>query len=156
LTDPSLLERAKKIVVGGRDCLLDCIDTGVPHAVSFVDCLESCTVFETGRQIRRHAAFQPRGTNADFAQVIDRHKIKIRTYERGVEDETLACGTGAVASVLAAASRGLMDSPVDVIVQSGETLRVYFSRKNDRFGEIYLEGRVKMVYQGCLFEEAYK
>ena len=88
--------------------------------------------------------------------VIDRHKIRVRTYERGVEDETLACGTGDVAAVLAAASRGLVETPVDVIVQSGETLRVYFTKKGDRFGEVYLEGKVKIVYSGLLFEEAYK
>ena len=82
--------------------------------------------------------------------------MKVRTYERGVEDETLACGTGVVASVLAAAGRGLVDSPVDVTVQSGEVLRVYFTRRDDRFEEIYLEGKVKMVYQGLLFEEAYR
>jgi diaminopimelate epimerase len=80
----------------------------------------------------------------------------VRTYERGVEDETLACGTGDVASVLAAASRELVDSPVDVLVQSGETLRIYFTKKGDLFGEIYLEGKVKIIYQGLLFEEAYK
>jgi diaminopimelate epimerase len=156
LTDPSPLKTAEKIVVDGRDCVLDCIDTGVPHAVSFMDSLETCNVVETGRRIRRHDAFQPRGTNADFAEVRDRHKMKVRTYERGVEDETLACGTGVVASVLAAAGRGLVDSPVDVVVQSGETLRVYFTKKDNCFQEIFLEGQVKMVYQGFLFEEAYK
>ncbi len=82
--------------------------------------------------------------------------MKVRTYERGVEDETLACGTGVVAAVLAAAGRGLVDSPVDVAVRSGDTLRVYFSRAADGFKEIYLEGNTKMVYQGLLFEEAYK
>ncbi len=82
--------------------------------------------------------------------------MRVRTYERGVEDETLACGTGVVASVLAAAARHFVDSPVDVTVQSGEILRVYFSRAGDVFREIYLEGKVKMVYQGVLFEEAYR
>jgi diaminopimelate epimerase len=135
---------------------LDFVDTGVPHAVTFVDNLETCTVFEWGLKIRRHEYFQPRGTNANFAMVIDRHKIQVRTYERGVEDETLACGTGDVASVLAAASRGLVDSPVDVLVQSGETLRICFTKKGDRFGEIYLEGKVKIIYHGFLFEEAYQ
>ena len=75
---------------------------------------------------------------------------------QGVEDETLACGTGVVASVLAGASRGLVDSPVDVIVHGGETLRIYFTKKEDRFDEIYLEGKVKIIYHGFLFEEAYK
>ncbi len=156
LTDPSRVILGKKIALEGREFILDIVDTGVPHAVNFVDNLESCRVFDWGRKIRNHEHFQPKGTNANFAAVIDRHKMKVRTYERGVEDETLACGTGAVAAVLAAAERGLVDSPVDTIVQSGETLRIYFTRKDDRFGEIYLEGKVKIVYQGFLFEEAYK
>jgi diaminopimelate epimerase len=156
LTDPSPLAIGKVILLNGEECTLDCIDTGVPHAVCFVASAEACDVVATGRQIRRHEDFQPRGTNANFALVYDRHKMRVRTYERGVEDETLACGTGAVASVLAAAGRNLVDSPVDVTVQSSEILRVYFTRRDDRFEEIYLEGKVKMVYQGMLFEEAYK
>jgi diaminopimelate epimerase len=156
LTDPSLVNLGKKIVIGGLEFVLDIIDTGVPHAVTFADNLESVDVFEWGKKIRHHESFQPKGTNANFAAVLDRHKLKVRTYERGVENETLACGTGAVAAVLAAAERGFVDSPVETIVKSGETLRIYFSRKNDRFEEIYLEGKVKIIYQGFLFEEAYK
>ena len=156
LTEPSPLKIAQMIKIADRDCLLDVIDTGVPHAVSFVADVAACAVVATGRQIRRHDFFQPRGVNADFACVTDRQRMQVRTYERGVEDETLACGTGVVASVLAAAGRGLVDSPVDVTVQSGETLRVYFTRSDERFTEIYLEGKVKIVYQGLLFEEAYK
>jgi diaminopimelate epimerase len=156
LTDPSAVEAGIKIDADGQKFILDSIDTGVPHAVVFVDDLDDCAVFDLGRKIRRHECFQPRGTNANFATVIDRHKIRVRTYERGVEDETLACGTGMVAAVLTAAQRGLVESPTDVLVQSGETLRIYFTKKDDRFGEIYLEGKVKIVYQGFLFEEAYK
>jgi diaminopimelate epimerase len=156
LTDPSPVLSIGVLIFEDGQFVLDFVDTGVPHAVTFVDNLETCTVFEWGRKIRRHEYFQPRGTNANFAMVIDRHKIRVRTYERGVEEETLACGTGDVASVLAAASRGLVDSPVDVLVQSGETLRIYFTKKGDRFGEIYLEGKVKIIYHGFLFEEAYK
>jgi diaminopimelate epimerase len=156
LTDPSAVEAGIKIDADGQKFILDSIDTGVPHAVVFVDDLDDCAVFDLGRKIRRHECFQPRGANANFATVIDRHKIRVRTYERGVEDETLACGTGMVAAVLTAAQRGLVESPTDVLVQSGETLRIYFTKKDDRFGEIYLEGKVKIVYQGFLFEEAYK
>ena len=155
LTDPSSVQAIGKLIFDDCQFILDSVDTGVPHAVTFVDNLEKCTVFEWGRKIRHHDYFQPKGTNANFATVIDRHKIRVRTYERGVEDETLACGTGAVASVLAAASRGLVETPVDVIVQSGETLRIYYTKKDGRFGEIYLEGTVKIVYHGFLFEEAY-
>jgi diaminopimelate epimerase len=156
LTDPSAVEAGIKIDADGQKFILDSIDTGVPHAVVFVDDLDDCAVFDLGRKIRRHECFQPRGANANFATVIDRHKIRVRTYERGVEDETLACGTGMVAAVLTAAQRGLVESPTDVLVQSGETLRIYFTKKDDRFGEIYLEGKVKIVYHGFLFEEAYK
>jgi diaminopimelate epimerase len=156
LTDPSPLKIDQKILLDGREIVLDCIDTGVPHAICFVDDPDACDVFDRGRKIRRHESFQPRGTNANFARVIDRHKMRVRTYERGVEDETLACGTGVVASVLAAAGRNLVETPVDVTVQSGEILRVYFSGRDGRFEEIYLEGKVKIVYQGMLFEEAYK
>ena len=156
LTDPSPLRIAQTIMLNDRECILDCIDTGVPHAVAFIDSVETCAVVGTGRQIRHHEHFAPRGTNVDFAEVLDRRKMKVRTYERGVEDETLACGTGVVASVLAAAGRDLVDSPVDVIVHSGETLRIYFTKKEYRFDEIYLEGKVKIIYQGLLFEEAYK
>lgn len=156
LTDPSPVILGKKIALAGREFVLDIVNTGVPHAVNFVDNIETCPVSDWGRKIRRHEYFQPKGTNVNVAAVLDRHKIKVRTYERGVEDETLACGTGAVAAVLAAAERGLVDSPVDAIVRSGETLRIYFARKGDRFGEVYLEGKVKIVYRGFLFEEAYK
>jgi diaminopimelate epimerase len=156
LTDPSVLKPGQKIILDDQECLLDCIDTGVPHAVSFVDHLDTCAVFEQGRKIRRHESFQPRGTNANFVSVLNRHEMKVRTYERGVEDETLACGTGVVASVLAAAGRGLVETQVDVTVASGEILRVYFNCENDEFSEIYLEGKVKIVYHGFLFEEAYK
>ena len=157
LTDPSPLQigRNRFFLTVGR-FVLDSVDTGVPHAVSFVDNLETCTVFETGRKIRRHEYFQPRGTNCQFCLVLDRHKMKVRTYERGVEDETLACGTGVVASVLAAAAQESGGFTGRCAVQSGETLRIYFTHRDDRFEEIYLEGKVKIVYQGFLFEEAYK
>lgn len=156
LTDPSLLTQNVNLVLAAGECAMDVIDTGVPHAVCFVEFVEAVDVAAAGREIRRHEFFRPRGTNVNFASVFDRHTMRVRTYERGVEDETLACGTGVVASVLAAAGRHLVDSPVDVTVQSGEILRVWFSGEQDRFQEIYLEGKVKMVYQGMLFEEAYR
>lgn len=156
LTDPSPVEASIKIEAEGNNFILDSIDTGVPHAVVFVDDLDKCDVFNDGRKIRYHDHFSPRGTNSDFAVVIDRRNLKVRTYERGVEDETLACGTGMVAAAITAAQRGLVESPVDVLVQSGETLRIYFENQDGLWKEIYLEGRVKIVYQGLLFEEAYQ
>lgn len=156
LTDPSTVEAGIKIEADDQKLILDSIDTGVPHAVVFVEDIDKCDVYNIGRKIRHHKHFAPRGTNANFASVINRDKIKVRTYERGVEDETLACGTGMVAAVLTAAQRGLVESPTDVLVKSGETLRIYFENQNGLWRQIFLEGKVKMVYQGMLFEEAYK
>ncbi|HPD55860.1 MAG TPA: diaminopimelate epimerase [Smithellaceae bacterium] len=156
LTDPSTVSVDQKIVIDGREFALDIVDTGVPHAVNFVPDVASLDVFSWGRKIRYHERFQPKGTNVNYAAVLDRRTLKVRTYERGVENETFACGTGAVAAVLAAAQRNLVDSPADALVQSGDTLRIYFTRQKESFREIYLEGRVKIVYQGYLFEEAYK
>lgn len=154
LTDPSAVETGIEIQADDQILIVDSVDTGVPHAVVFVEDIDNCDVFHYGRLIRYHESFAPRGTNADFAVVINPHKIRVRTYERGVENETLACGTGMVAAVLTAAQHGLVESPVDVLVQSGEVLRIYFENQDGMWREIYLEGRAKMVYQGMLFDEA--
>jgi diaminopimelate epimerase len=156
LTDPSQVKTEIEIEADGQKFILDSVDTGVPHAVVYVNDVDHCDVYHDGRTIRLHQYFSPRGTNANFAAVVDRHHIKVRTYERGVENETLACGTGMVAATITAAQRDLVESPVDVLALSGETLRVYFENQNSLWREIYLEGRVKIVYQGFLFDEAYQ
>jgi diaminopimelate epimerase len=156
LTDPSPVQSEVEIATEGQKFILDIVDTGVPHAIAYVDDLDNYDVQTNGRKIRYHEYFSPRGTNADFVTIIDRRNINLRTYERGVEGETLACGTGMVAAALTAAQRGLVESPVDVLVMSGEKLRVYFENQNGLWREIHLEGKVKIVYHGFLFEEAYK
>jgi diaminopimelate epimerase len=83
------------------------------------------------------------------------HTLRVRTYERGVEDETLACGTGSVAAALIAARKGVVESPVDVRVQGGETLRIHFTQTENGFEKVYLEGKAKVVYQGKLWDEAW-
>ena len=153
---PSGLRRDIDLAMKSGSISIDFINTGVPHAVVHVKDLEAHPVFEEGREIRYHSMFSPAGTNANFISVRNPNYIEVRTYERGVEDETLACGTGLVAAALAAAQRGLVESPVEVLVQSGETLRVYFENQNGFWQEIYLEGKVKIIYHGFLFEEAYK
>ncbi len=125
------------------------IDTGVPHAVVFVDRLEDVDVEKLGRRIRFSELFSPRGANVNFVEVrLDR--IRVRTYERGVEGETLACGTGAVASALVAAKLFNLKSPVEVEVSSGERLKVYF---DGGLKEVFLEGPTTWVYDGVLREE---
>lgn len=144
------------------DCLLHLgfINTGVPHAVFFADSrtqLEDMDVFERGRRIRFHRRFQPAGSNADFAFVSSPHHIVVRTYERGVEAETLACGTGCIAAALLASAMDLAASPVDVLTRSGETLVIHFEKISQEgrigFSDVYLEGDAKVVYEARLWEE---
>lgn len=130
------------------------INTGVPHFVCLVDNLEEYRVVEIGRQIRYHSEFSPAGTNADFVKIINPDRIAIRTYERGVEDETMACGTGAIASALMVSVWNGMGSPAAVETFGGEVLTIFFQRTGEKFSEVYLEGRAKVIYQGYLWEEA--
>ncbi len=156
LTDPHHIRIDFIIIIQEQPFEINFINTGVPHVVYFVRNLDQFDVFQIGREIRYHKEFQPDGTNANFMEVIDRHTIRVRTYERGVEDETLACGTGAVASALISSRKGLVESPVDVRVKSGEILRIHFRKTEAGFEDIYLEGKAKVVYEGRLWDEAYK
>ena len=155
LTEPHGMKANISVTVEGKPIEANFINTGVPHVVLFVHGLDGYDVFNMGRKIRYHKEFQPEGTNANFMEVIDRHVIRIRTYERGVEDETLACGTGAVACALISSSQGLVESPADVRVKSGETLKIYFRKTGGRFEDIYLEGKANVVYEGRIWGEAY-
>lgn len=134
------------------------INTGSPHVVLFVPDVRSYPVVEEGRKIRYSDDFSPGGTNVNFVEVKPGNKIYVRTYERGVEDETLSCGTGVTAAALAASLRGLT-SPVSVEAPGGE-LRVEFNVvKTDQadaaaeqviFRDIYLIGPAKLVFEGDL------
>jgi diaminopimelate epimerase len=129
---------------------LSFVNTGVPHVVHFVDDLEKIDVKTAGASLRYHGEFSPAGTNADFVKIVDKRNIKIRTYERGVEDETLACGTGSVASAIIAAETEKMTSPVTVETRTGEKLKVYFDKIEGDFKNVYLEGKAKLVYEGVI------
>ncbi len=132
----------------------DFINTGVPHLVVAVEDLEDHPVVENGRRIRYHELFRPAGTNADFIRVTGGDSLEIRTYERGVEDETLACGTGAIAAALVSAARGLVRSPVRVSTRGGEELRIHFKEESGGFPEVWLEGNTSVVYRAALSGEA--
>ena len=128
------------------------INTGVPHFVAVVQNLDSLEVKKRGRAIRFHKEFEPKGTNVNFIEPISEMAIRIRTYERGVEAETLACGTGATASAIVAYKKGLVkERPVEVYTKSGELLRIDFDQG---FEEVFLEGGVCKVFEGIFTEEA--
>jgi len=125
------------------------LTAGVPHFVVFVADIETARVVDLGRKIRFHPAFAPQGTNADFCKV-DGGKVFVRTYERGIEGETLACGSGAMAAALVArATRGLPER-VEVVPRSGEALVVDMAMLDE--GKLILEGPAREVYSGSLEE----
>jgi diaminopimelate epimerase len=148
MLDPKDLKLKLQVPMAKGKQELHFVDTGVPHTVVILDALKEVDVKETGRFIRNHKMFAPKGTNVNFISFRPGNSIEVRTYERGVEDETLSCGTGTTASALIAASLKSLKSPVQVLTQSGETLKVYFTKQDGGFEEVYLEGPVKTVFEG--------
>ena len=142
------------LLVNGDTKQVFFLKAGVPHAVYLVEDVEQADVIGIGRATRYHDHFQPQGTNANFVQITGPQEIAIRTYERGVEDETLACGTGSIASSIVCASLGRVTSPVSVVTRSGCILKVYYGeRANGEFDDIYLQGEARVVAEGNLWLE---
>ena len=130
---------------------------GVPHYVIIEDRDDfwNREIRGLGRAIRQHRELQPEGTNVNFVRVRSRKAIEVRTYERGVEDETLACGSGVVASVSVNALKGLVDSPVTVLTRSGISFTVSFATGSDGLSDMKLAGDARVVYRSRLTEESW-
>ena len=155
MTKPFGFEADIDLEAAGQKLRLDFVNTGVPHALAEVGDIENAPIVELGRAIRYHDYFQPAGTNANLFQVKD-SVVCLRTYERGVEDETLACGTGVVAAALVIGGRGLLKPPITVEVRSRERLTVHFTPgKKGEFGDVFLEGPASYVYRGEIDPEAF-
>lgn len=148
LTDPKSAAYHQQIDLPDSTVLVHSIDTGVPHVVMFVDDADKAMVQELGAKIRYHEDFAPQGTNVNFVQKLGGDRIRVRTYERGVEGETLACGTGVTASALVSAQLFGFGSPVKVQVQGGDTLEVSFQRDGDKFSNVQLKGPAEFVFEG--------
>jgi diaminopimelate epimerase len=125
------------------------INTGSPHHLQFVPDVETINVVEAGRKIRYSDDYKPDGTNVNFIQRLNNNTIFVRTYERGVEDETYSCGTGVTAAALAASYHGYT-SPVHIKVKGGELDVAFQTGQAGTFEEIYLIGPAKMVFEGTL------
>lgn len=139
-------------VEGGREVVY-VIDTGVPHAVSIEEDwgrLGDEEIVEKGRRIRFHQSFGPAGVNVDFVKVFEDGRVGIRTYERGVEAETLACGTGVVAAAVVLERLGLVTAPVDLMTHGGEVLRVSFTTTPEGAANVYLEGPAVVNFRGSI------
>lgn len=128
---------------------------GVPHYVMFENGdLWSQDIVPVGRAIRYHSELKPDGgANVNFVVVRGEHAIEVRTYERGVEAETLSCGSGVVASVATAAFFGKVASPVSVLTRSGITLQVKFARDGDALRNVQLTGDARVIYSAQLTAE---
>jgi diaminopimelate epimerase len=124
------------------------VNTGVPHVVVETSNVNDVQVVELGRQIRNHKQFAPAGTNANFVTIIDRSQVSVRTYERGVEDETLACGTGVTAVAVIMSLLGKVRLPVTAQTRGGDRLSVYGKVGNGTVTQVYLEGPAVIIYEG--------
>ncbi len=139
--------------LAGEQASVHFLNTGVPHAVVFVEDVEAVDITTLGAALRRHEAFAPKGTNANFAQVLSPGSLSLRTYERGVEGETLACGTGVCATALLHHLASGTPSPVSVRVRGGETLTVGFEKTPEgTFRNVTLTGPADFVFEGTISE----
>ena len=154
MTAPTGLRLHEKLPVNDQEQRVHCLNTGVPHAVLFMEDIQQAPVLDWGRTIRFHERFQPAGTNVNFVQHQGGNGLSVRTYERGVEGETLACGTGAVASAIIAGLLGQVQSPVAVTTSGGEKLTIHFSLVGQKIADVYLEGPANFIYEGRLHAEA--
>lgn len=154
MTKPHNFRIGLSLVIGDEERSISYVDTGVPHAVIFVND-DTIPVKTWGRMVRFHQLFEPKGANANFVKVLADGRLKVRTYERGVEAETMACGTGAVASALFAAIQKGMESPVEVVTSGGEVLTIYFDLFDGPVADnVYMQGLTRLVCVGELAEEA--
>ena len=145
------------LTVNRRKLHVHYIDTGVPHAIVYVDGLKGIDVSTIGRTIRRHKKFAPRGANVNFVEQLKSNLVEVRTYERGVEDETKACGTGAVAVALVSYLKShpgvhsKKGACMHVLTRSGETLQVVFDKAGDTLSGVWLKGSAKFIASGEYF-----
>ena len=147
---PEELIPSKKIAVDGKNFDAVFVHPNTDHIIltDGFDNIEAADLITLARNIRYNKELFPHGTNVNLIEKRGVRKIRMRTYERGVEDETLACGTGAVASAIAASLRFAMNSPIEILTTSKETLTVYFEKTPERYSNIVLEGSARVVFTG--------
>jgi len=149
MSDPFDLDLHADCEIESLNAPIHVLNTGVPHAVAFVDDLENLDVLKNGAAVRYHERFAPNGTNANFATVLAPDHIAIRTYERGVEGETLACGTGMCAAALIHHLLTDAPSPTKVDVAGGDTLEIGFEKAGgNTFTNVTLSGPADFVFEG--------
>jgi diaminopimelate epimerase len=150
MTEPTDLRLDIKLPVESENKTVHFINSGVPHVVIPVARIDDLDVRREGSAIRYHKMFSPTGANVNFIEKRGPKKIGVRTYERGVEDETLACGTGVVASALIFATTENTDGPITVIARGGDELQVGFEKSGNQFRDVTLTGPAEFVFEGTV------
>jgi diaminopimelate epimerase len=150
MSEPEDLQLFVDLMVDEKKELVHFINSGVPHVVVPVPKVGDVDVRQRGAAIRHHKRFSPKGANVNFIEKRGAKKIAVRTYERGVEDETLACGTGVVASALIFGATEQVDGPINVIVRSGSELSVGFEKEGVQFRDVTLAGPAEFVFEGTI------
>lgn len=148
MSKPFDLKSSYTVNVDGEEIKVGSINTGVPHVVVMTDDVTKADVFTLGRKLRYHEDFAPAGTNANFISLSGKDALKVRTYERGVEGETLACGTGSVASAMIAYLSGVCGNDVSLETKEADILKVSFDYADGEFDNVYLSGPAVIVYTG--------
>jgi diaminopimelate epimerase len=150
MSDPTGMRLNVPLQVEGEDARVHFINSGVPHVVVPVSRIDVVHVRNRGRALRQHELFSPKGANVNFLEKRGPKKIAIRTYERGVEDETLACGTGVVASALIFGAMEKVAGPIGVLVKGGSELTVDFDKQGEQFKAVTLTGHAEFVFEGTI------
>jgi diaminopimelate epimerase len=150
MTEPTDLRLSVPLQIGAHKKVVHFINSGVPHVVVPVSQVGDIDVSREGSALRHHEAFLPKGANVNFFEKRGAHTIAVRTYERGVEDETLACGTGVVASALIFAATESVKGPIAVIARGGDELRVGFEKVDKQFRSVTLTGPAEFVFEGTI------
>ena len=136
-----------KFIETGEDFVF--MNTGSPHYTVFVNDVKNFDIVAKGRAIRYNERFKSEGTNINFVEKCEGH-LFVRTYERGVEDETLSCGTGVTAAALSASILGYVSGSESEMETPGGWLKVYYKRRNDGFEDVWLEGPAQKVFEGVI------
>jgi len=157
IPSPRDIRRDVAVRADGRRWLCDTVVVGIPHAITYVDDVDALEVSHWGPALRWHERFAPKGTNVNFVQVLGPGRIRLRTFEYGVEGETLACGTGSAAAAILTALRfgwrehGTDENPIRIEARSGDVLRVSFAAGDDgAIDDVCLSTVVRFVYTGTL------
>jgi diaminopimelate epimerase len=148
MTEPVGWQIGIPLVIDGKELIANFVNTGVPHTVIETQNINSCDVYGIGKAVRFHKHFAPAGTNVNFVKVLSPHELAVRTYERGVEAETPACGTGITASSLIMARLGKVSPPVKVHSAGGDVLEVNFVMKDNEIQNVTLTGPAEYVFCG--------